>query len=232
MLLEDRAVRSRKKSSFLEDVFDVSAMLPWWAGTLLAMAAYLLLRWVAMPSVIAFDLQAQGPILLAANIVRTVAAVGQYVLPAALLAGAALSAWHRHQRKRLLAGVARDRSADPLGPIGWLEFERLVGEAFRRDGYRVVETGGAGADGGFDLVLVKGGEKHLVQCKHWRAFKVGVRVVRELYGVMAATGAAGGFVVTSGRFTAQAERFAVGCKVTLIDGPKLRKLIRQAGHTD
>ena len=56
--------------------------------------------------------------------------------------------------------------------------------------------------------LGKGGEKFLVQCKQWRAFKVGVEVVRELYGVMAAKGAAGGFVVTSGRFTDEAAAFA------------------------
>ena len=50
-----------------------------------------------------------------------------------------------------------------------------------------------------------------------RAFKVGVDVVRELYGVMAARGATGGFVVTSGRFTEEANRFASGRNVTLVD---------------
>jgi hypothetical protein len=84
------------------------------------------------------------------------------------------------------------------------------------------------ADGGIDLVLSKGGEKFLVQCKQWRAFKVGVEVVRELYGVMAARGAAGGFVVTSGRFTDDAAAFASGRNVTLVDGPKLHAMIQQA----
>jgi restriction system protein len=114
----------------------------------------------------------------------------------------------------------------------WREFEMLVGEGFRMQGYRVVETGGGGADGGVDLVLTKPGkndsEKFLVQCKQWRAFKVGVDVVRELYGVMAARGATGGFVVTSGRFTAEAISFASGRNVNLVDGPKLHALIRQA----
>ena len=53
-------------------------------------------------------------------------------------------------------------------------------------------------------------------------------VVRELYGVMAARGAAGGFVVTSGHFTDEAIRFASGLNVTLIDGPELQALIRDA----
>lgn len=45
---------------------------------------------------------------------------------------------------------------------------------------------------------------------------------------MAARGAAGGFVVTSGRFTDEATAFASGRNVTLIDGPKLHGMIRQA----
>jgi restriction system protein len=52
--------------------------------------------------------------------------------------------------------------------------------------------------------------------------------VRELYGVMAARGATGGFVVTSGRFTDAAASFASGRNVKLIDGPKLHDLLRQA----
>src|SRR5437867_12974393 len=104
----------------------------------------------------------------------------------------------------------------------------LVGEAFRLQRYAVMETGRSGPDGGVDLVLTKGGEKFLVQCKQWKAFKVGVDVVRELYGVMAARGATGGFVVTSGRFTDDATAFASGRNVKLVDGPKLRGLIQQA----
>ena len=78
----------------------------------------------------------------------------------------------------------------------WGQFEKLVGEAFRLQGYSVTETGRGGADGGRDLILSKGGERFLVQCKQWKAFMVPVGVVRELYGVMAAKAAAGGFVVT------------------------------------
>ena len=70
--------------------------------------------------------------------------------------------------------------------MNWREFEMLVGEAFRRRGYSV-----------------------RVQCKQWKAKKVGVKIVRELYGVMAAEGAGGGYVVTSGEFTKEAIAFAV-----------------------
>ena len=76
-------------------------------------------------------------------------------------------------------------------------------------------------------MLRKGGDKFLVQCKQWKVFTVRVNVVRELYGVMAANGAAGGFVVTSGRFTEDAKAFANGRNITLMDGDALLKLIKQ-----
>jgi transposase len=86
----------------------------------------------------------------------------------------------------LVSNVTGAGSSDALGDMTWREFEMLVGEGFRLQGYEVTETGGGGADGGVDLVLRKDREKYLVQCKQWKAFKVGVTVVRELYGVMAA----------------------------------------------
>ena len=45
---------------------------------------------------------------------------------------------------------------------------------------------------------------------------------------MAAKGAAGGFVVTSGSFTQEAIDFASGRNIRLLDGPKLFGLIQQA----
>lgn len=93
-------------------------------------------------------------------------------------------------------------------------------------GYVVAETGGGGADGGVDLALRKDGEKFLVQCKQWKAFKVGVTTIRELYGVMAAGGAAGGFVVTSGVFTQEAKSFAEGRNIGLIDCSELTAMIK------
>lgn len=43
---------------------------------------------------------------------------------------------------------------------------------------------------------------------------------------MAASGAASGFVVTSGRFTSEAIRFSADCRVELIDGKKLMAIIK------
>lgn len=56
--------------------------------------------------------------------------------------------------------------------------------------------------------------------------QVGVQIIRELYGVMAAQGAAGGYVVTSGVFTEEARRFAEGREIKLIGGDQLLRMIR------
>ena len=211
---------------------DLVAMLPWWVGVVLALVSYLLLHGVASQQVVATAQAGQVGAMVTQTLWKTLAGVGQYILPILCFAGAGMSAWRRRARQNLVTDVAQSKATDALDGMSWHEFEVLVGEGFRLQGYQVVETGGGGADGGIDLVLTKpgknGGEKFLVQCKQWRAFTVGVDVVRELYGVMAARGATGGFVVTSGRFTNEAISFASGRNVNLVDGPKLHGLIRQA----
>lgn len=221
----------RKKTSPAEDLMDLVSLLPWWAGVLLALLSYAVLHRVAAQPAMAVADPNQFGELVTQTFWRSLASVGQYFVPLICLGGAAVSAWRRRERKALVVNVTESKAADVLDGMSWRQFEKLVGEAFRLQGYAVVETGGGGADGGVDLILSRNGEKFLVQCKQWRAFKVGVEVVRELYGVMAAKGAAGGFVVTSGRFTAEAASFASGRNVELIDGPKLRGLIRQAQGT-
>ncbi|KAF0164287.1 MAG: endonuclease [Rhodocyclaceae bacterium] len=216
---------ARKKQSTAEDLFDLVAMLPWWAGVALAVVAYVWLHQIAVAPTPTLGTTAQMGSFVAGQFGKTLAMFGQYLLPFICLFGAAASAYGRARRGRLLADVTQNLAAGALDGMTWNEFELLVGEAFRHRGYAVTETGGGGADGGVDLELGKGGERFLVQCKQWKAFKVGVSTVRELYGVMAARGAAGGFVVTSGQFTADAEEFAAGRNITLIDGPVLRTLI-------
>lgn len=221
----------RKKSSPLEDWIGLISMLPWWAGCALALVLYLLLHRMAAPPVLTGLPPGQIVGAMVQSVGNGLANIGQYVLPLLCLIGAAISAYRRRKRQKLVANIVGSKAADSLDGMSWQEFELLVGEAFRLQGFQVTEMGGGGADGGVDLVLRKGGEKFLVQCKQWKAYSVGVTVVRELYGVMAAEGAAGGFVVTSGRFTEDATAFASGRNVKLIDGPRLFGLIKQTSAT-
>ena len=226
---------ARKKKSDAETVIDLFALMPWWACVALAAVAYVALHGLASKAPATVDpAQALNQMdkLLVGAVLRGLATFGQYVVPVLLLAAAVVSALRRYRRRKLLEAAVRSQDAAAVDGMTWHEFELLIGEAFRRKGYAVVETGGGGPDGGIDLVLRKpvtnGNETYVVQCKHWKAQKVGVDVVRELYGVMTARGAAGGFVVTSGRFTTEAMAFAQGRNVRLVDGARLKELLEVA----
>lgn len=218
----------RRNTGLVEDLMDMVALLPWWGGVLLALVLYLLLHQFASIPAPAATRPDQISSAITQTFWRSLAIVGQYALPIICLCGAAVSAWRRYERKTLIATVTKSPAANVLDGMTWREFERLVGEAFRLKGYAVRENGGGGADGGVDLMLEKDGDMFLVQCKQWRAYKVGVDIVRALYGVMTAKGAAGGFVVTSGEFTDAAREFANGRNVELINGNALHELIRSA----
>lgn len=217
-----------KRQSALDDIVEIAAKLPWWVGVLLALLTFAVLHVVAGMEVAAPKaIQGMGD-FAAKQFMRTLALIGQYVIPLALLIGAATSAYGRSKRRGLHLRVSTSKEAGILNDMSWREFEMLVGEAFRRKGFTVRETGGAGPDGGVDLVLSAGSEEFLVQCKQWRALKVSVATVRELYGVMAERHASGGFVVSSGTFTKDAEAFAKGRNIELIDRTKLLQMIQDA----
>jgi restriction system protein len=207
----------RRRAGAAEDLVTLVARIPWWAGVLLAIASYLGFSALATTK--------GGP---AAVLIATFAGVLRYALPILILAGAALSAWGRHQRRGLLDAASQSDGGEAVRAMSWHQFELLIGEAYRRRGYAVAETGGGGADGGVDLVLTRDGRKTLVQCKHWKVYSVGVSLVRELFGVMAARGAAAGVVIASGAFTQAAREFAAGKNIELVDGPALALMLRSA----
>ncbi len=212
---------AKSRKSGVDILLDITARMPWWAGVVLAVVCYVVFHTLAQRPV-APTLQAGSA--MGAAIVKGLATALQYVLPLIFLLGALASAFKRRQAAQLHDAAAG--SADGMAQMSWREFETLAGEYFRRQGYSVLENGGGGPDGGVDLLLQKGKDRYLVQCKQWRAQRVGVQTVRELYGVMAAWRVAGGFVVTSGDYTEEARQFAQGREVQLVNGKALFTGIR------
>ena len=202
---------TRQGKTILDDL----ALLPWWVNVILAAVVYISFKYF-IPSI-----SFQSP--LYKGIARALPGLAP-VFGGILLFVAGISAFNAWRKGQLLE---RQTGIKTLRKIRWQEFEDLVGEAYRRKGYIVTETGGGGADGGVDLVLKRGGEKLLVQCKHWKMEKVGVKVVRELYGVAAAENASGGIVISSGSFTQEARDFARGKPLELLDGSELQNLIAE-----
>jgi restriction system protein len=138
--------------------------------------------------------------------------------------GALASFFNRGKRRRLLDSQT---GIDSLRRMSWRQFEQLAGEAFRRQGYTIEETGLGGADGGIDLVLRKNGKTTLVQCKQWQNRQVGVKVVREMYGLLVHHKAASVKIVALGDYTPDAHRFAQGKPIELIHGGELIATVRK-----
>lgn len=212
----------RRKQGTAEDIIEVTSKFPWWIGFLLATISYFWLHSVVsegMPQASASDM-AQA---MKGNLVYAFASLAQYVLPFLLCLGGLISLFKSLKRKKIHGDVSL--GTRQMSDISWQDFELLISQHFRTQGFNVKETS-PGPDGGVDLVLHKDAAKYLVQCKHYKAYKVGVKPVRELLGVMASEGAAGGYVITSGQFTKDAVAFAKNNRIQLFDGSMLQKILR------
>jgi restriction system protein len=188
----------RRHSSIADDL----VLLPWWVTGVLAGIVY-------------FVLPAFLPPFIAKGGVTGIVSLG-------LLAIAAISALRAWKTARMLE---RQTSIDSLRALPWKRFEDLLGEAYRRQGYRVEETLGCGPDGGVDLVLRKEDRTILVQCKRQKQ-SVSVAIVRELYGVLVDRGAAGAKLAATTNFTREAIAFAAGKPIELIGLAALLELIQ------
>lgn len=221
---------ARRNKGLIETSMELAARLPWWLSLALAGLSYWLIHPLTImtthpPATGIGDMVEGMGAMLIAQYIRIAAGFGQYLVPVVFLFGALGSVLGRAKRRRLYQDAQRNPGKANLEGMTWREFEMLIGEWFRRQGYTVRETN-TGPDGGVDLVISRDGETYLVQCKQWKAYKVGVNIARELLGVMISQGAAGGYLVTSGAFTEEAKRFADSTGIQLIDGTQLAKWIK------
>lgn len=141
-----------RRNSFINDL----AKAPWPVGVTAGLLLFLLLRY----GIPAWFAAKAGPLAQAfAQGAGGLGWLAWMVLAACWMA--ALGSCLDARRKRRLLETRTD--LDSLAALGWQDFERLVGEAFRREGYAVEETGLGGPDGGIDLVLRRDGKRTLVQ---------------------------------------------------------------------
>ena len=147
-----------------ESVGEILLKSPWWISAVLGVFAFAGLRW-GVHAYFGDSKMAQPIVTVASNYAPFVALIF------GVLAG--LSFWFGKRRQGL---VDQQTSLESLRGVPWKDFEFLVGEAYRRQGYAVDFSLGKGADGGVDLVLRKSGRTSLVQCKQWKVFSVGAPV--------------------------------------------------------
>ena len=209
----------RRQSSPLDDMFAILKVVPFWVGPILAAIVYVFFRFL-LPALLTPKHSGFDP----GAILRQLSSSLSW-LPAVAILGAWVAAeiWKLFNRRLVdsQTGLASIRD------VSWQAFERLVSEAYRRKGYMAEIVGSASGDGGVDIRLTGHGETVLVQCKQWKAYKVGVTTVRELLGVVVHQKADRGIVVTSGRFTQEARDFArQSAQIELVGGPELAELIQ------
>jgi restriction system protein len=121
-------------------------------------------------------------------------------------------------------------SAAVFDQIEWRRFEAVVERLFQQAGFKT-KSQSHGADGGVDVWLFSQHRPDepasIVQCKHWAGQRVGVKVVRELRGVMASENVGRGQFATTSAFTDEAIEFARKNSINLLDGKRLLELIAQ-----
>ena len=201
----------RKTTSFADLLFQA----PWWVSVITSAITYLLMGHL-LPSI-----ETDNQLI---NMVCKALAVPAPYFAIFILLIAPFSFFNARRKAKQLDA---QKSIETIRQLHWRNFEELVAEAYRRQGYRVTE-GGFGADGGIDLELRKGDERVIVQCKQWKAQKVGVSVVREMFGVLTASNADKVIVICSGKFTQQAIDFTSDKPIELITGNELLSLVKDA----
>lgn len=243
---------AKRKQGWASELVELVSRMPWWAGVALALASWALMRWIAGWEVPSLADSPQAGAFSGAPLRRILATIGQYLFPFVFLLGAGISATRGFLRKQVAEsrqldfGRPSDRvpttvsewrarpidtsrwSLELLNQLEWKRFEQLCAEYFRELGFRA-EVAREGADGGVDIHLHTGESSApgiLVQCKAWRTYKVGIKQIRELFGVMAADQVREGIFVTTGAFTGEAKAFADGKNVHLIDGADLLAKLR------
>lgn len=196
-----------------ESFGEILLKLPWWVSAALGIVAFAGVRW-GLPVWAGHDNTRQ---MLVNGIIP--------LAPLALLLFGMFAAGSFLFARKRCRLIDEQTSLDQLRETSWKDFEYLVAEAYRRQGYQVEYSLGRGADGGVDLTMRKDGLTSLVQCKQWKVFSVGAPIIREMFGLMTAEKADQAIIVTSGNFTRDARDFAAGKPLTLVDGPQLLALV-------
>lgn len=122
----------------------------------------------------------------------------------------------------------RQWSSAVLAAIEWRRFEALCEALYAQAGF-ATSSQSHGADGGVDIWLRSqhSDTPRIVQCKHWQSKPVGVKEMREFFGVMASHQLKSGTYVTSSTFSAEAAAFAKTNGIHAQDGAALLKVIGQ-----
>ncbi|MGG0936474.1 restriction endonuclease [Brevibacillus centrosporus] len=131
----------------------------------------------------------------------------------------------QNQREQLLQIQARGQ-IEKLKTIDPFDFEIFISKFFTLKGFEATVTRKTG-DGGKDIILRKGNEIFIVECKRYNTPKVSRPDIQKFHSAIIDSKAKEGFFVTTGIFTQPALKYVEDKPIQLIDGTKLEQLIAE-----
>ncbi len=180
-----------------KSLFAVLLRSPWWIslaiGTALALAAAALLP----------------------QAYRVVGAMS--ALPFVVIS--AIAAW-RQARKPSAAQVLAIQQA--VSRLAWPEFERLLEQAFQRDGYSVQR----GALEGVDFDIERQGRRMLVSARRWKSARTGIEALRALQTARETIGVPDALCIGLGELTDNARPYAAEQRIAIWGADELALALR------
>ncbi len=126
------------------------------------------------------------------------------------------------RRAERLAGL------EGLATLKWRDVSAHLISVLGQRGFREVVLERLPADSGFDALLEREGQRHLLACKHGRAYRLGEQTVRAFHNAIGLQGAQGGFIATLGTIEPEAAALAPKLGIELIDGAGLWRELQPA----
>ncbi len=121
-----------RKSNF-EFLIEALSILPWWSNLIVGIASYFLFHHFAQAPMPPME---AGPQSVAPLMLRGISNGLQYIFPMLFGLAAIVSGLKRIRRRNLLE---RQTGLESIKALHWREFEQLVGEIYRKQGYTVVD---------------------------------------------------------------------------------------------
>jgi len=115
-----------------------------------------------------------------------------------------------------------------LYDIDPIEFEDIVNDLFRKNGYEVHPTPPTN-DRGKDAIAYRNGRKYLIECKRYsKENRIGRPLLQKFFAAIYEEEAIKGFFVTTSFFASTAYEYATANKIELISGTKLIEMMNNA----
>lgn len=196
------------------NIIDFLTQIPWWIYLSLSVSFYLFLNYLVP------YFKVQGALFNEAEL--SLGPVLAPVVALALLAPASFSLLKFNKKKKLHELREEIRS---IQEVPWGKLKEMVAEAYRRSGYMFLEKSPLSTDPSVDLVMRKGANLYLVQCRYWQNRKLGIREVKKFQALLLEKQAVGGFLLTTGIFTREARHYCLSRPINLVDGIALVDLL-------